>query len=292
MHLDELKDELTTLADEMTPFAGNVEALRRRERRRHVVTSAIAATLAVCLGLAAVAVIAHHTSGKIHVAGVPSKEVPSDEITHIDAIVVPATPEAKLVLDSSPLVERYALVHRSDRSSGSLRFVPNVGLCALQTNDGYAVDASTPGTDIHDGLQRALGARATAYDASATNLGVDLEIFMRVGVAPEYASAVLYALRRDPDVRSVRYVTTTDAYAVFKKDFSDQPALVERTKPSDLPESLRVILRPNRPVGSVRQRYAHSEGVDTIITNSVPTLFDPARSPKFPGTPVSPCAKP
>ncbi len=105
MHLDELKDELTTLADEMTPFAGNVDALHRRERRRRVFTSAIAATLAICVALAVVAVIAHHASGRIHVAGVPSKEVLANEVTHIDAIVVPATPEVKLVLDASPLAE-------------------------------------------------------------------------------------------------------------------------------------------------------------------------------------------
>ena len=52
--------------------------------------------------------------------------------------------------------------------------------------------------------------------------------------------AVDAELKKDPQVKSYKYLTQQDAYDIFKKDFADQPALVESTKPSDLPESFRV----------------------------------------------------
>ena len=48
------------------------------------------------------------------------------------------------------------------------------------------------------------------------------------------------ALKTNPQVKSYKYLSQQDAYNIFKKDFADQPAFVESTKPSDLPESFRV----------------------------------------------------
>ncbi len=292
MDLDELKHGLSTLAGEMTPFAADVDALHRRQRRRRIVTSAVTACVIVALTVATVAISHSRDSGKVHVAGLTGKEVAAGEITHVDVIVVPATPAVKAALDASPLVARYAFVPRADRSSSALIFQPDSGLCALQTRDGYAVDASTPGTAFQTGLEQALSGRATVYDSAS--LSFDVEIFMQVGIAHEYAMAVQYGLTHDPDVRSVQYLTTSDAYAVFKKDFVDQPELVHKTKPSDLPESFRVILDSKRSAEVIRHRYEHADGVEIVLTAAAgpEVLFDPAPSPKFPGTPVSPCAKP
>src|SRR5258708_15887728 len=70
--------------------------------------------------------------------------------------------------------------------------------------------------------------------------GIELEIFMKVGATPRQVQVINEQLTGDPQVKSFKYLNHAAAYAIFKKDFADQPALVESTKPSDLPESFRV----------------------------------------------------
>ena len=75
MNLDELKHGLTTLADEMEPFVGDMPALHRRVRGRRVAVSLVAAAVVAALAAATLAVTHNPRRGRIHVAGVPSKEV-------------------------------------------------------------------------------------------------------------------------------------------------------------------------------------------------------------------------
>jgi hypothetical protein len=294
MNLDDLKRGLTTLSDEMDPFEGNVRALHRRERRRRVAVSSIAALVVVAIAVATVAIARNGDSGKIHVAGVPSKEVTPAEITHIDAIVVPASPAVKAALDASPLVGRYALIPGADRSwlSPLLTATEPVksALCLLQTSNGYAVDAVIPGSSFDDGLARALAGTATV--TVTDQYRTDAEFFMKVNASTQQVAAVLAALTVDPDVQSFKFISKNDAYTIFKKDFADQPALVDSTKPSDLPESFRVMVKPGRPLATVVERYKHREGVDTTITPAVGWLFLPPTAIKDSGKYVSPCAKP
>jgi hypothetical protein len=292
MNLDELKRGLTTLADEMEPFEGNVRALHRRERRRRVAVSSIAAVVVVAIAVATVAITRNGDSGKIHVAGVPSKEVSPAEITHIDAIVVPASPALKALLDGSPQVSRYTLVARADRTSASLSFSPDKGLCALQSSDGYAVDYTSPIPPPAVGFPQTVAALGATYYDESDSLGADAEIFMQVGIAREYSMAIEGQLASDADVQSFRYLSIDDAYAVFKKDFAAQPALIESTKPSDLPESFRIIVKPGRAVSAVVARYAHRDGVDSIIRPPTQALFNPAGIPTSLQGRTSPCAKP
>src|SRR5665213_553841 len=70
--------------------------------------------------------------------------------------------------------------------------------------------------------------------------GIELEIFMKVGASKQTVADVAANLKADPNVKTAQYLNQTDAYAIFKKDFADQQALVESTKPSELPESFRV----------------------------------------------------
>jgi hypothetical protein len=293
MNLAELKRGLTTLADEMEPFEGNVRAVHRRERRRRVAVSSVAAVVVVAIAVATVAITRNGDSGKIHVTGVPSKEVTPGRITHIDAIVVPASSAVKAALDASPLVGQYALIPGADRSDfASLLTTEPVrsALCLLQTSDGYAVDAVTPGTSFDEGLARALA--GTASVTVTDQYSNDAEIFMKVMASTQQSAAVLAALIVDPDIQSVRHISKTDAFAIYKKDFVDQPALVESTRPSDLPESFRVIVKPGRTVATVVERYKHRDGVDITITPSVGWLFAPQTVIKDSGKHVSPCAKP
>jgi hypothetical protein len=290
MNTDELRGELTTLADEIEPFERDLGVLHRRERRRHVIVSSVVAALVVT-SVVTIGLVQNRTSGKVHVSGVPSKEVPPAQITHIDAVVVPATPAVTAVLDRSPLVGRYTRVSREDLSSNSLLFAADHGLCALATNDGYVIDAAAPGTDIANGLRSALTGNATVYDES-DRFGADIQIFMRVGIAREYSLAIQGLLTADPDVARFRYVSTKDAYDIFKTEFADQPALVQGTRPADLPESFRIILEPGRTIAKVVERYRHLDGVDTVITSAIPELFDPTTTIKGSAQRGSPCAQP
>jgi hypothetical protein len=200
----------------------------------------------------------------------------------------------KELLDASPLVARYASIPAADRSSFTSLITSGPvrsALCLLQPSNGYAVDAVAPGTSFDVSLARAVTGTATVtvtYQYSA-----DAEIFMKVKASTQQSAAVLAALISDPDIQSVHHVSKNDAYAVFKKDFADQPALVESTRPSDLPESFRVIVKPGSTVATVIERYKHRDGVDVTITPSVAGLFVPSPAAiKDSGKHVSPCSKP
>jgi cell division transport system permease protein len=96
--------------------------------------------------------------------------------------------------------------------------------------------------------------------------GIELEIFMRVGAGSNQVKAVETALQADPNVKSYVHLTQADAYAIFKRDFKDQPALVESTKPSDLPESFRVAPKRAQDTALLASAYKDRPQVDTIIT--------------------------
>ena len=111
MQIDELRGELATLADEIEPFVGDVRALHRRQRRRRVVTSSFAVALAVVVAVSVIA-LSHRDNGRVHVAA-GSKEVTPAQMSHVDAIVVPANPDVEKILDASPIVVHYARIPRS-----------------------------------------------------------------------------------------------------------------------------------------------------------------------------------
>ncbi len=297
MQIDELRRELTSLADEIEPFTGDAPELHRRARRRRVATASLAVALVAVVALGALAARHGRDPQKIRITGIPSKQVPAARITHIDAIVVPATPDVQAALDASPLVARYARIPAGARhNNGSSLLVPagaDPALCGLQTRDGFAVDAVPADTNVQAPLAGLLAGRGAVYDTSDP-WGADFEMFFHVGVAPEYADAVLSNLHADPDVQSVHVVSQQDTYGIFKKDFADQPTLVRSTKPSDLPESVRVVLRPGRSVATVIARYTHADGIDTVITfqSAIARLFDPSEIVPGPAKAVPPCTSP
>ncbi|MCU1467386.1 MAG: cell division protein [Actinomycetia bacterium] len=96
--------------------------------------------------------------------------------------------------------------------------------------------------------------------------GIELEIFMKVGATHTEVQTIENALKTDPQVKSYKYLSQLDAYNIFKKDFSDQPALVESTKPSDLPESFRVAPTKAELTQPLADAYQHRPSVDTVIT--------------------------
>ncbi len=96
--------------------------------------------------------------------------------------------------------------------------------------------------------------------------GIELEIFMKVGAPKQAVQTVETNLKNDPNVKSYVYLDQAAAYAIFKKDFADQPALVESTKPSDLPESFRVAPKQAQDTAVLASAYKDQPNVDTVIT--------------------------
>ncbi|MDP9333973.1 MAG: ABC transporter permease [Actinomycetota bacterium] len=96
--------------------------------------------------------------------------------------------------------------------------------------------------------------------------GIELEIFMKVGSAKKQVQVIEKELKADPQVKSYKYLNQQDAYNIFKKDFADQPALVESTKPSDLPESFRVEPQRAELTAPLALRYEGQQNVATVIT--------------------------
>jgi len=96
--------------------------------------------------------------------------------------------------------------------------------------------------------------------------GIELEIFMKTGATRNQVQAVEAELKADPQVKNYTHLSQQDAYNIFKKDFADQPALVESTKPSDLPESFRVAPLKAELTAPLALKYTDQPNVDTVIT--------------------------
>ena len=154
--------------------------------------------------------------------------------------------------------------------------------CALETSDGYAVKAAASGSDLTEALRTALVGNAKVFDTSDT-LGSDMEVFMTIGGPSSASSDQVKALRTrlasDTDIGSFRFLSQADGYEIFKREFADQPALIASTRPTDLPASFRIDVKPGVSVSTTAERYQHIDGVDSVITlnaNRSSLLFTPS----------------
>jgi len=95
---------------------------------------------------------------------------------------------------------------------------------------------------------------------------VKLEIFMNVDASNGQIAAVEKELAGSPEVKDFEFLTKQDAYEVFKRIFSDQPALVGETGPEDLPTSFRVVPTQAEFTESVANRFTGRTGVNSVIT--------------------------
>lgn len=273
MHTDELRREVAAMANEMKSFAGDVQVLHERRRRQRVIASIIAVTTIAGLGTIGTVAARSRDNAVVRVSSAPSKEVAPAKITRVDAIVVPPTEAVRLALDQSALVSEYALVPRAELPSTMMDTVQSkAASCALRSSDGYAVTAIADDVHLGADLTEAIGNNAKVYSLRDRFGAWDAEIFMKVDATPAETAALQTRLDHDPDIRSVRHISVNDAYDIFKEEFRDQPALVRGTKPSDLPQSFRVVLEPGRSVANFADRY-YVAGVDTVITQQASSLW-------------------
>jgi cell division protein FtsX len=105
-----------------------------------------------------------------------------------------------------------------------------------------------------------------------------LVVFLVDDATAAQKSTIEARLRALPGATEVSFETREEAYRRFKELFKDQPDLVNRTKPADLPESYRVTL-----AGAVGQstlaEIRRLPGVDQITEGSSaqPTPATPTR---------------
>jgi hypothetical protein len=278
MQTDELRAELTDLANEVEPFEGDLAAVRRRVARRRRAGTSIAAVLVLVLVVAGAAIAATRSDPhKINIAGSVKEARPAD-LEHVDAAVVMPTgatgadvARVRKALDEASAVVRYA---EPPPGSLGLALLVNPKLlltnaCAAPPVRGFAVELGRAPGALHQ-LKDAVGNRALVRETGGRHDGFDLELFMQVHASDAQTAAVNALLKRDPDVVKIRFLDHQDAYAEFKKLFADQPVLIENQKPDGLPESFRVQLRDGVSRASFAKRYRRRPGVDTVPVSSNP----------------------
>jgi hypothetical protein len=279
MQTDELRAELTDLANEVAPFEGDLPAIRRRVARRRMVVGSIAAVFVVVLAGGAIA-ITRSNSHKVEVAG-STKEVTAAALPRLDATVALAadsTPDelarVREILDTSPSVEHYT-VPPADSLAFALVIAPrsagqhrDQSLCANQSTAIFAVELSSGAPDALQKLTSEIGTDAKVRGLRQGNLRIQTEIFMDLKASESEIRALAERLKTDPDIVSYRFLNHRDAYNEFKKLFADQPVLIQNQKPDSLPESFQLQVRDGVPLDAVAKRYENLPGVDTVNTPS------------------------
>jgi hypothetical protein len=266
MKTDELRAELRRISDEMEPFDGDLLSVHRSVRRYRVVWSVVAAAAMIALVVGALAI--SHRTNKPPVSS--TKLVPSEKLPRVDVVVVPDNASVRKVLSDSALVSEFSpLPQINPGSNGSNTFSGTSPLltaaCALRHSNGLAVQGTPNSGDVAGALQSALGSPAQVFDISH---GADVEIFMKVAATPAQVTAIRNRLNRDSNVATFEFIDHNAALAEFRVAFKDQPALLQSTKASDLPESFRVRLTDPSRAQSVQSRYQAGDGLDTIVTQS------------------------
>jgi cell division transport system permease protein len=111
-----------------------------------------------------------------------------------------------------------------------------------------------------------LVSRTVDHGTARWSHGVELEIFMKNPVPDTQIADVRTALQNSSSVKSSKFLNHEDAYKEFKKIFRDQPALIESTSPSDLPESFRVVPTKAEYTADIANQFHDFTGVDQVIT--------------------------
>ena len=268
MQIDELRGGLHELADEMEPFQPDAIAAHRKVRRQRIVTSAVAAVVAIALAAGGFALARAGVHRRVDVVSNPQKELSPSDLHRVDVIVLPGSAATQRVLEASPDVGAYTAVAQGLRSidNAATLLVPKGAtdaVCALRTSSGFAVEAAAPNTDIAGSLAQALGSGARVFDITK-GAGADAEIFMKMSASQTETDTMRTALTQDRDVASFTFVDHQAAYARFKQEFADNPGLIATATPASLPESFKLYLADGVKAETIETRYRTMHGVDSI----------------------------
>lgn len=97
---------------------------------------------------------------------------------------------------------------------------------------------------------------------------VEVSIYLQTDVPEEQRLSLEAELQRNPEVESVDYVSSQEAYEVFQELFADDPALLESVDGETLPESFRLRLVDPENFGVVRSQYVSWPGVEDVTDQS------------------------
>jgi len=95
--------------------------------------------------------------------------------------------------------------------------------------------------------------------------GVRAEIFMRVDATKPQIDEVASALKKDPEIKSFRFLDKQAALKEFKSIFRNDPDLVKNITADALPTSFRVVPTKAEFTKAIKARYATHEGVDQVV---------------------------
>lgn len=93
---------------------------------------------------------------------------------------------------------------------------------------------------------------------------VEVSIFLQRDVPDDQRTSLQDELIANPQVESVDYESSQEAYENFRELFADEPALVENVGPEDLPESFRVKLKDPEDFRVIESQYQSWPGVDDV----------------------------
>jgi hypothetical protein len=262
MQTDELRSDLQAIADEMAPFDADLLGLHRRDERRHALLRVAAAFAAIVV--VAVAIAFWRSQRDTGVSGDGKKERSLHQLRRVNVVVIPASGEVRDRLDRSPFVANYAPVGGLAASLGA-RLFPQLHAiaCGLEKSPGFAVEGAPGSLNLEDDLAKTIGNGGQVFRVLKD---ADLEIFMNPDASESEIGQLRDALIADPNVASLRSINHVEAFNEFKRIFADQPDLITKTKPSELPASFRVSLHDRSRTEAVRVQYEGRKGVDTVVT--------------------------
>ncbi|MPZ89092.1 MAG: FtsX-like permease family protein [Nitriliruptorales bacterium] len=97
---------------------------------------------------------------------------------------------------------------------------------------------------------------------------VEVSIYLQADVPEEQRLSLEEELQSNPEVGSVDYVSSQEAYEVFQELFADDPALLESVDGETLPESFRLKLVHPENFSVVRSQYVSWPGVEDVTDQS------------------------
>ena len=262
MRTDELRAELRALAGAMAPFEADVLALHRRQRRRQGMQ--LAAAIIVLIGAIAGGIALANGGHRRSVQVSTTKHTTLADLQHVDFIVLPPSAATGKALDASALVNHYAPVTgiTVPLTRGLPENLRDAG-CALEREHGFAVDAA--GFDVSRAeLLAALGPDATVYDVRPAG-GAQAEVFMTVDAPPADVALVRAGLAADPAIARFTFLDHRDAFEEFKRTFADQPGLIRSARPSNLPESFRLVFANGVDIEHAAARFRDLRSVQSVV---------------------------
>jgi cell division transport system permease protein len=97
---------------------------------------------------------------------------------------------------------------------------------------------------------------------------VEVSIYLQQDVPEEQRLSLEEELQRNPEVETVEYVSSEEAYQIFQELFADDPALLESVESDTLPESFRLKLVDPENFSVVRSQYVSWPGVEDVTDQS------------------------